>query len=123
MPNPSTEDLQRAREQLQEEIREARGLLKDLRYEIKTARELVPLLADELFTAEVKKHVDALGKVTDAAMKRSVEQVTKSFDDLAATLMGTDRTSRRKGKVPIPDLLQARVTLDAARREREGRPR
>ncbi|MFI1030757.1 hypothetical protein [Streptomyces sp. NPDC020951] len=122
MPEPTAEDLERTRAQLQEDIHEARGVLKDLRYEIKAARELVPLLAEQLFTAEVKKQVDQLNAVTDAAMKRSVEQVVKSFDDLAATLMGNDKTSRRQGKVPIPDLLKARQVLDAARRERRGRP-
>lgn len=116
-----TEDLQKTRDQLREEIREARGLLKDLRHEIKTARELVPLLTDELFTAEVKKQVDALTKVTEKAMRQSVERVTKTFDELAATLMGQDRTSLRKGKVPIPDLLKARAVLDAARTERQRR--
>ena len=121
MNQPSIEDLEQVRAQLQEEISEARGILKDLRREIKTARELVPLLTDELFAAEVKKQVDQLAKVTDVAMRRSVEKVTKSFDGLADTLMGQDRTSRRKGKVPIPDLFKARAVLDAARQEREQR--
>jgi uncharacterized membrane protein len=115
------EDLQHIRAQLREEIREAHGILKDLRREIKEARELIPLRTDELFTAEVKKQVDQLSKVTDEAMRRSVETVTKSFDDLAATFMGEDRASRRKGKVPLPDLFKARAVLDAARQERQPR--
>lgn len=115
------EDLQQIRDQLREEIREARGTLKDLRYEIKTARELVPLLTDELFTAEVKKQVDDLTKVTEKAMQDSVERVTKTFDDLAALLMGQDRASHRKGMVPIPDLFKAKATLDAARQEQQKR--
>lgn len=116
-----TEDLQQIRDQLKEEIREARGVLKDLRREIREARELVPLLAEELFTTEVKKQVDQLTKVTDEAMRLSVEKITKSFDNLAATLMGEDRASRRKGKVPLPDLFKARAVLDAAHQERQQR--
>lgn len=117
------EDLQQIRAELREEIREAHGTLKDLRHEIKTARELVPLLTDELFTAEVKKQVDALTKVTDKAMRSSVERVTKTFDELRDVLMGQDRTSQRRGRVPIPDLLKAKAVLDTARQERQERPR
>lgn len=118
MNEPTTEDLQKLRGQLQEEIREARGILKDLRYEIKTARELVPLLTDELFHAEVKKHVEALGKVTDEAMQRSVEKVIKSFDKLRDTLMGQDRTSVRKGRPSIPTLLENPMVIARVQRAR-----
>jgi uncharacterized membrane protein len=112
-----TEDLQQLRDQLRAEIREARETLKDLRRETRDARTLIPLLTDELFTAEVKKQVDALAKVTDQAMRSSVEKVTKSFDDLADTLTGQDRASRRKGKTPLPELFRAKAVLDAARDE------
>jgi hypothetical protein len=106
---------------LREEIREARGILKDLRREIKDARELIPLLTDELFTTTVQKQVAELSKVTEEAMRLSVEKITKSFDNLGATLLGEDRISRRKGKVPLPDLFKARAVLDAAREERQQR--
>lgn len=119
MSEQTTEELQTIRDQLREEISEARGTLKDLRREIKTARELVPLLTDELFAAEVKKQVDAFTKVTEKAMHASVERVTKTFDELGALLLGEDRASRRKGKIPIPDLFKAKAVLDAARQERQ----
>ncbi len=121
MADPTTEDLQRLHEQLREEIREAHGVLGDLRREIREARELVPLLTDDLFTAEVKKQLDQLAEATGEAMDRNVAKVIKSFEDLAATLMGEDRASRRKGTVPIPDLLKAKAVLDAARTERQQR--
>lgn len=121
MAEPTTEDLQRLREQLREEIREAHGVLSDLRREIREARELVPLLTDDLFTAEVKNQLDQLAEVTAEAMQRSVAKITKNFDDLADTLMGKDRTSRRKGHVPLPDLFKAKAVLDAARTERQQR--
>jgi hypothetical protein len=117
---PTTAELEQLRDQLRAEIREARGTLKDLRHEIKTARELIPLLTDELFAAEVKKQVDRLGKVTDEAMRRSVERVTKTFDTLGELLMGEDRTSRRKGKPSIPELLQNPAVIAGAR-HRMGR--
>lgn len=118
MTDLPTEDLQALRDELRAEIREARETLKDLRRETRDARTLVPLLTDELFEAEVKKQVDALAKVTDQAMRASVEKVTNSFDELAATLMGEDRASRRKGKTPLPELFRAKAVLDAARTER-----
>ncbi|MDQ0829523.1 hypothetical protein QF032_001367 [Streptomyces achromogenes] len=123
MPEPTTEDLERTRAQLQDEVREARGLLQDLRHEIKTARELVPLLAKERFEAEVKKQVAELAEATKEAMDRAVTKVNTSFENLAATLLGEDRASRRKGAVPLPDLFRARSVLDAARTERQQRQR
>lgn len=112
MTQPSIEDLQTIRDQLREEIREARGTLKDLRREIKTARELVPLLTDELFEAEVKKQVDALAKETAKAMDRAVDRVFTKFDELQALIMGEDRQSRRKGRPSIPEHLQARLARE-----------
>ncbi|MCM8550045.1 hypothetical protein [Streptomyces sp. STCH 565 A] len=100
-------DLEQTRDALQEEIREAHGVLKDLRNEIKTARELVPLLTDEAFSAEVTKQVEELGAATKTAMDTAVERVFKKFDELQAMLMGEDRISRRKGRTPIPDALRA----------------
>ncbi|MBZ6259738.1 hypothetical protein KVH22_29925 [Streptomyces olivaceus] len=100
-------DLEQTRDALQEEIREAHGVLKDLRNEIKTARELVPLLTDEAFSAEVTKQVEELGAATKTAMDAAVDRVFKKFDELQAMLMGEDRISRRKGRTPIPDALRA----------------
>ncbi|MEU9349047.1 hypothetical protein AB0D74_48405 [Streptomyces sp. NPDC048278] len=119
MNQPSIEDLTRIRDELREEIREAHGALKDLRREVKDARELVPLLVDELFMAEVKKQVDQLGTATKEAMDAATKRVFDKFDELGQYVMGEDRASRRKGKVPLPDLFKARAVLDAAHRERE----
>lgn len=102
--NELEEQLARTREEMRAELREAHGTLKDLRAEIKTARELVPLLTDELFMAEVKKQVDQLAEATEAAMAASVDKVTAQFDRLTDTLMGQNRQQRRKGQPSIPDL-------------------
>ncbi|MEV0441840.1 hypothetical protein AB0I84_06015 [Streptomyces spectabilis] len=102
---PTAEDLTQIRDQLRAEIREARETLKDLRREIKDARTLIPLLTDELFKAEVKKQVDALGTSTVTAMDAAVERVNAKFDGLYDLLTGQDRHSRRKGRPSIPELL------------------
>lgn len=116
MPDPSAQDLTQLREQLRSEIREARGTLKDLRHEIKTARELLPLLTDELFEAEVKKRVDELGRVTEKAMDDSVARVNKKFDELSDILMGQQRHQRRRGEPSIPDLI-TRAAVAAAQED------
>lgn len=112
MKRPTTDDLAKTREQLQTEIREARETLKDLRYEIKTARELIPLLTDELFEAEVKKHVDALGKETQKAMDATAQKITREFDQLADMLMGRTPTDRRRGHPSIPELVEQQERLE-----------
>lgn len=119
---PSAEDLAAVRDQLRAEIREARETLKDLRLEIREARTLVPLLTDELFNAEVKKHVDALGRATEKAMDQATDKVFASFDRLHDTLTGQDRQARRAGKTNLPDLIARAVdTTDAAAPDR-GEP-
>ncbi|MGW5736981.1 MULTISPECIES: hypothetical protein [Streptomyces] len=106
---PSPEDLEQIRDDLRAEIREARGTLKDLRREIKEARTLVPMLTDELFQAEVKKQVDALGEATVTAMDAAVDRVNAKFDGLYDLLTGQDRQSRRTGQPSVPDLLERRA--------------
>lgn len=100
-------DLEQTRDELREELREARGVLKDLRRETKTARELVPLLTDEAFEAEVARQIGKLDATMKEAMKIATDKIFKSFDDLHAVLMGQDRISRRKGRTPIPEALRA----------------
>ncbi|MFE2469761.1 hypothetical protein [Streptomyces mirabilis] len=104
-----TEDLQQLRDELRELIREAHEVLKDLRAEKRDARELLPLLTDELFGAEVQKQVRAFTDVTKQAMDASVDRVFKKFDELQALLTGEDKQSRRKGKPSIPEMLASHV--------------
>lgn len=103
---PTDDHLEQVRDQLRAEIREGREMLADLRREMKAARTLVPLLTDELFDAEVRKHVEALGEETQKAMGESVSRVVKTFDDLTAMLMGTARQSVRAGHLPLPVLAE-----------------
>ncbi|MEU9654418.1 hypothetical protein AB0E00_36755 [Streptomyces sp. NPDC048110] len=106
--------LEQTRDELREEIREAHGVLKDLRHEIRTARDLVPLLTDEAFAAEVTKQVGQLEAATKQAQDAAVQRILKSFDELHATLLGEDRASRRKGRTPIPEALRAYVAAHGA---------
>lgn len=107
-------DLEQTRDELREELREARGVLKDLRREIRIARALVPLLTDEAFAAEVTKQVGQLEAATKQAQDAAVQRILKSFDELHATLMGEDKASRRKGRTPIPEALRAYVAAHGA---------
>lgn len=115
MPDQSAEELRKLRDEISGLVREAHGVLKDLRSETKTAREIVPLLADEAFTAEITKQLDVLKQVTAKAMDDSVDRVFKRFDGLAAMLMAEDRQSRRKGRQPLPAALSAYLAREADR--------
>lgn len=126
MKQPTTaEDLTAVREQLREEISEARGTLKDLRHEIRTARglidatrEFVTRLVQEdvkaVLEAEVATQVALLGKTTEEAMSKSVDKVNKEFDHLADLLMGRERATEDREKRSIPELLEDPVILARA---------
>lgn len=127
MKQPSTEDLTQLREQLQGEISEARGTLKDLRHEIRTARELVAsakglaaTLADDtvraVIEAEVTKQVETLGKVTEQQMEKSAAKVISEFDRLRDILLGNERAADGREQRSIPELLQDPAVLAGVRR-------
>lgn len=121
------EDLHKTRAQLREEIREARGVLKDLRYEIKNARDLAATtrqLATELaqtqikdiLEAEVTKQVGILGEKTSEAMRKSVDKVNSEFDRLRDLLLGHERVADGREDRSIPELLQDPAILANAQR-------
>ncbi|MCZ4611920.1 hypothetical protein O3S80_50875 [Streptomyces sp. Lzd4kr] len=117
------EDLQKIRDHLREEIREARGTLKHLRYETKAARDLadttrrlVAELAEtqvqEVLEAEVKKELAELAVQTREHMGKATTKVMAEFDKLRDLLLGTDRAD---GEPSIPDLLKDPAILGRAR--------
>ncbi|MFJ2008293.1 hypothetical protein [Streptomyces chartreusis] len=127
MAELTVEDLHKALHQLREEIREARGTLKDLRYEIKTARELVEatrqLAAEvaetqvrDLLHAEVSRQLSALNEVTEQQMSKSTAKVIAEFDKLHDLLLGHGKAADGRGGHSIPDLLQDPAVLARARR-------
>lgn len=106
-------------EELRELIREAHGLMKDLKAE---RREITALLDD--IPAKVNTRIaealtvglDELGKQTRKAMDTSVAKVGREFERLEAIFTGTDRASRRNGKPPLEDLIrQARAVEEDER--------
>ncbi|MCZ4611599.1 hypothetical protein O3S80_49225 [Streptomyces sp. Lzd4kr] len=122
-----TEDLHKTRDQLRAEIREARGTLKDLRYETKAARELVAatrqLAAEltethvrDLLHAEVTRQLNALGEETEQQMRKSTAKVIAEFDKLRDLLLGHDKVADGRQEHSIPDLLQDPAVLARARR-------
>lgn len=126
MSQPSTEDLQKTRDQLREEIREARGTLKDLRYEIKAARDLAEstrqLAAElaetqvrDLLEAEVTRQLTALGEQTQEQMGKATAKVVAEFDKLRDILLGHDQVADGRREHSIPELLQDPVVLARAR--------
>lgn len=127
MKQPTTEDLTQLHQRLREEISEARGTLKDLRHEIKAARELVASTKDLVATlaqdtvmdalhAEVTKQVEQLGTVTEQTMRKSVEKVTAEFDKLRDILLGNQRATGDQEKRSIPELLQDPAVLAGVQR-------
>ncbi|MET9088126.1 hypothetical protein ABZX77_40655 [Streptomyces sp. NPDC004237] len=122
MNQPSIEDLAREREQLQADIREAHGVLKDLRQAIKEARQEIPrLMADkvsEQMQTRVAEGLDAYKGSLDEAIEQSTARVMERFDTLAAMLMGEDKSSRRRGETSIPDLFKTAAALQRAERRR-----
>lgn len=127
MKQPTAEDLTQLHQRLREEISEARGTLKDLRHEIKAARELVTSTRDLVATlaqdtvmdalhAEVTKQVEQLGTVTEETMRKSVDKVTAEFDKLRDILLGAQRTTGDQEKRSIPELLQDPAVLAGVQR-------
>ncbi|MEV8634343.1 hypothetical protein AB0395_22075 [Streptosporangium sp. NPDC051023] len=96
-------------EELRELIREAHGLLKDLRAERRAVVELIdsiPARVDGRIEEHLKDGLEQLGAVTKAAMDTSVAKVTREFDRLEAIFKGADPASRRAGKRPLEDLIR-----------------
>lgn len=127
MSQPSTENLEEIRARLHEEIREARGILKDLRYEIRAARELaeatrglVAELAEdkvaEHLQAEVTRQLATLGDQTREQMDKSTAKVIAEFDKLRNLLLGRERPANGRQQRSIPELLQDPAILAHARR-------
>lgn len=122
MKQPSTEDLTAIRDQLREEVREAHGTLKDLRREIREARELVAStqsLATTLAAGHVKAAIEAavteqlatLGEAAEGQMRKSAEKVIAEFDKLRDLLLGNERAPDAREQRSIPELLQDPAVL------------
>lgn len=108
--NSTIDKLVAATADARDVIREAHGAARDLRQLLAEARELVnsgveEALAEKL-KAEVEKSMEQLGESTRKAMRESVDKVGRQFDEMAAILTGTDRKSRRAGKLGLDELIR-----------------
>jgi hypothetical protein len=106
---PSNVDMKEVRElaeHLEEIVKEAHGVLKDLRIETRQARRLMPMIVTSMIRKQVHEQIEALGKETEVAIRIAVERVNKTFDDLGKILLGTDKKSRQEGMQPLPEVIQ-----------------
>ncbi len=102
-------DLQQTAGELRELIREAHGLLKDLRTERRAVERLLDGIGDRVDTRiddAVKTGLEQLGESTRQAMDNAVAKVGKEFERLERIFLGTDAESRRSGLVPLEDLFR-----------------
>lgn len=101
-------------EELRELIREAHGLLKDMRAERKSIESLLEGINDKVDARvenRIREHIEELGGATRKAMDNAVAKVSREFDRLEAIFTGTERKSIRAGKPPIEDLIRQRYEL------------
>jgi hypothetical protein len=96
---------------LREATRQAREAAKDLRAEMKAAREFrQEFLATPELDARLKELTeDALARYSDGIDKQiqlATEATWRRFDTLTMICMGEDPKSVREGKKTIPDLLR-----------------
>jgi hypothetical protein len=106
---PGFDDLAKVRDELHNLIKEAHGVLKDLRIETRRAKQVIPMIVAKRINAEIRKQVAELGEATERAMKLSVEKVGREFDKLEAAFLGTGHESK-DGQASIPELVDIAVT-------------
>ncbi|MEV0993436.1 hypothetical protein [Nonomuraea sp. NPDC050202] len=98
-----------AAEELREVIREAHGLLKDLRAERRAIEQLldgIPAKVDDRITTALEAGLKDLTEATGKAIDKATANVFHRFETLEAILTGTDRASQRAGRPPLEDLLR-----------------
>jgi ABC-type transporter MlaC component len=100
-------------------VREAHGLLKDLRAERKAIEQLlngIPAKVNKRIEDAVRVGLETLGKKTREAMDASVAKVFREFDRLEAAFTGTNPAARRAGKPPLEELIRNHTDAKGADR-------
>ncbi|MFD4830185.1 hypothetical protein ACFWPV_10070 [Streptomyces uncialis] len=115
MKPDSRDRAERLLVELNTATREAREALADISAERKRlladmaqAREAAAAYVEGALKAEVEQAVSALGAETEKATERAVARVIRQFDELADTLLGQDRDSRKAGRPSLPELARTR---------------
>lgn len=100
---------------LKDEVREARGFLKDLKKATKEAEDTIGKTlhdkVEQLIAAEVQKELAKMSGEIEEAMNAATEKVGKEFDKLANLLLGVDAKNRRKGNPSIEEVVKNAVTV------------
>ena len=108
-PVPAVADLREA-------IREAHGVIKDMRTERRAIEALldgIPARVDARIEHQLVADLEVLGRRTKQAMDASVARVNREFDRLADILMGRDPESRAAGRAPLDELIPRAVQAGA----------
>lgn len=100
---------------LRDAVREAHGVLKDmrgvlaeLRQERRSVEQLldgIPSRVDERIERQVVEGLAELGTQTDKAMRASVAKVISEFDRLADIFLGKDEKTRGPGRESLEELI------------------
>lgn len=104
------------REQLQETIREARGMVKDLRRATKEAKQVAEMVSnaarqaaatkiDGVVEVEVARGLTTLSREIRGAMDAGVEQVMTSFQSLENVLLHGNRQGRGESLLELHERL------------------
>lgn len=114
-PDPMTSKATTAEAGLRDAIREAHGVLKDMRgvlAEFRQERRAVeqlldglPARVDERIERQVVKGLAELATQTDKAMRASVAKVISEFDRLAELFLGKDEKTRGPGRESLEALV------------------
>jgi uncharacterized protein (UPF0335 family) len=111
------ERLERVRDELKELLTESRGAAKDLKAEVKRAKEEVLKLAHETVENGVRREFAEFMLMLDQLIVEAQDRVNKRFDTLADILLGEDHSSRQAGKPSLIELAQAKATMETAAAE------
>jgi hypothetical protein len=94
-------------------IREGNQLLGDLKRERRACEELFKTLIPATVNAKIEHEVEAglaaFYEAQQGARDEAVDRITKSFDELADTLLNGTKTQRRQGDLSIPEIVEKRA--------------
>jgi type VI protein secretion system component VasK len=103
---PQLAALTQLRDEIREELRAGHELLKDLRAEIKQAREIGPELVTTMLERQVEQELAKLAVATNEQMQLSVEKVNREFAKLADLLMGVTKEDSAGGLPTLPQIIR-----------------
>ncbi len=89
-------------------LKDMRGVLADLRAERRAVEQLldgIPAKVDERIERQVVEGLAELGTQTDKAMRASVAKVISEFDHLAEIILGKDEEARGEGRESLETLI------------------